>query len=82
MDYNAALLVLAKAQLFVSAIACFDSKWGLPCFIFYSKIFQLLCKVWCGCYLAGPEALGYSELECEFLFRWFVMGGVLDNDEI
>jgi hypothetical protein len=82
MDYNAALCGVTRAYLFLSAVSKLDSTWGLPCFIFYGRIFQLLSRVWCGCYIAGIGELGYSELECSFLFRWFMLGGVLDNDEI
>lgn len=82
MDYNAALCGVTSAYLFFSAFTKPDAKWGLPCFIFYNRVFQLLVKIWCGCYIAGAEILGYSELECQFLFRWFMLGGVLDNNEI
>jgi hypothetical protein len=54
-----------------------------PCFIYYNRVFQLLTKVWSGCYyLAAPRALGFSQLKCEFLFRWFLLGRVLDDDEL
>jgi hypothetical protein len=42
----------------------------------------MLVKVWSGCYEAAIDALGFSKLECEFYFRWFLFGGVLDNEEI
>jgi hypothetical protein len=82
MDYNAALCGVISAYLFFSAFVRRDAKWRLPCFIFYTRIFQLLVKVWCDCYIAGAEVLGYSQLECEFLFRWSMLGGVLNDDEI
>lgn len=82
MADNAVLWETIRAYLYVSAIAKFDSSFGLPCFIFYSRTFQLLLKVWAGCYEAAISALGFSEFECLFFFRWFMFGAVLDNDEI
>jgi hypothetical protein len=82
MESNAALLAAIKAELYMSAIAKFDRKFGLPCFIFYSRVFQVVAKVWAGCYEAAIDALGFCDLECSFLFRWFIFGGALDNDEI
>jgi hypothetical protein len=64
MDYNAALCGVTGAYLFFSAFTKPDAKWGSPCFIFYNRVFRLLVKIWCGCYIAGSEILGYSELEC------------------
>jgi hypothetical protein len=81
MDYNAALWGVNRTYFYLSAIGKLDSESGLPCFIYYSRIFQFLIKVWCGCYdVAGH--VGLYQLECDFLFRWFLLGGVLDNDEI
>jgi hypothetical protein len=83
MDYNAAIVGVTVAYLYESAIAKLDSSIGFPCFIYYNRVFQLLTKVWNGCYyLAASRALGFSQLECEFLFRWFLLGGVLDDDEL
>jgi hypothetical protein len=45
-------------------------------------IFQVILKVWCGCYTGVAGQLGFSDLECDFLFRWFLTGGVLDDDEV
>jgi hypothetical protein len=81
MDYNAALSKVTEAYLFISAFTKLDSKIGLPCFLYYNTTFQLVLKVWCGCYDRAEE-FGFSENECSFLFRWFLFGGVLDNDEI
>jgi hypothetical protein len=84
MDQNIVEAVVVRvvvAYLYVQAIASLKNPYGLPCFIYYSSVFQLLNKVWCGCYQAA-YAFGYSELECDFLFRWFILGGVLDSDEI
>jgi hypothetical protein len=69
------------AYLYVQAVASLDIPYGLPCFIYYSRVFQLSNKVWCRCYRAA-YAFGYSKLECKFLFRWFILGGVLDGEEI
>jgi hypothetical protein len=81
MDDNAVLATVVEAYLYVSAIASLESPYGLPCFIHYSRVFELLNKVWSGCYETA-YAFGCSQLECDFYFRWFLLGGVLDNDEI
>jgi hypothetical protein len=56
-------------------------KFGLPCFIYYSNIFQLLVKIWAS-YYNCTDYFGFSEDECGFYSRWFLLGGVLDPDEI
>jgi hypothetical protein len=81
MDFNAALGGLLKAHLYFSALYSLDAKFGLPCFVYYSTTFQLLVKVWAGCY-GLEDYFNFSENECEFLFRWFLLGGILDPDEI
>jgi hypothetical protein len=81
MDYNAALSRVTEAYLVISAFTKVDSRIGLPCFLYCNTTFRLTLKVWCGCYNLAEE-FGFSELECSFLFRWFLLGGVLDNDEI
>jgi hypothetical protein len=80
MDYKGALGRFAACQLDLATIAKKDPFLGLPCFIFYSRVFQLILRIWCGCYGAAG-AFGISEIECDFLYRWFLGGGVIDNDE-
>jgi hypothetical protein len=75
-EHRLVLTIIISAALFGT-----DNLLGLPHFIFYSPVIQLLFKVWVGCYnTANPFRI--SEDECSFLFRWFLLGGVLDNDEI
>jgi hypothetical protein len=68
--------ILVQAAVFET-----DPQLGLPNFIFHGREIQLLLKVWCGCYDTA-SAFGISENECSFLFRWFLLGGVLDNEEV
>jgi hypothetical protein len=80
-DYlNETLARFAVSQLVLATITEKDHFLGLPCFIFHSRVFQLIVRIWCGCYEAAGR-FGLSEIECDFLFRWFLLGGVLDNDE-
>jgi hypothetical protein len=81
MDFNVAACMFLVTQFALGTITELDQFNGLPCWIFYSGIFQLLIKVWSGCYGVAKE-FDFSELECEFYFRWFLLGGVLDDDEI
>jgi hypothetical protein len=69
-------------QLVLAAVLEPDALLGLPCFVFYSREFQLLFRVWAGCYNGLANQFGISQNECEFLFRWFQQGGVLDDEEI
>jgi hypothetical protein len=82
MDFNAAACNFLITQLVLGALTERDRVFGLPCFIFYGRVFQLLLKVWCGCYTGIACQLGFSDIECDFLFRYFQSGGVLDDDEI
>jgi hypothetical protein len=81
MDFDAALGAILKTHLYFSALWSLDFKFGLPCFIYYRTTFQLLVKVWAGCY-GLEDYFGFSVDECGFLFRWFLLGGVLDPDEL
>jgi hypothetical protein len=81
MDYNAAACTFLVTQLVLGTITEKDPFVHLPCFILYGRIFQLIFNVWCGAYMVAEE-LSFSELECDFLFRWFLLGGVLDDEEI
>lgn len=58
-----------------------DRVVGLPCCLFYSRVFQLLWRIWLRCYDIAEE-VGLNPNECGFYFRWFQQGGVLDNDEL
>jgi hypothetical protein len=91
MDYEGALIRYAEwlnellvrfavSQLALATITEKDPLLGLPYFICYGRVFQLIVRIWSGCYAAAGR-FGLSELECDFLFRWFLLGGVLDNDE-
>jgi hypothetical protein len=82
MDFNAAACTFLVTQFALGALTERDRTFGLPCFIFYDRVFQLILKVWCGCYTGVAREFGFSDLECDFLFRWFQTGGVLDDDEI
>jgi hypothetical protein len=82
MDLNVAACTFLVTQFALEALIERDRVFGLPCFIFYNRIFQVILKVWCGCYTGIASQLGFSDLECDFLFRWFLTGGVLDDDEI
>jgi hypothetical protein len=77
---NEALAKFAVSQLVLATMSEKDRFLGLPCFVFYSRVFQLIVRIWCGCYGAAGR-FGLSEIECDFLYRWFLLGGVLDNDE-
>jgi hypothetical protein len=81
MDYSGALNRFVFCQLVLATITELDPFVGLPCFIFYSRVFQLILRVWSGCYREAIRAYRLDENECTFLFRWFLLGGVLDNDE-
>jgi hypothetical protein len=76
VDYlNEQLVRFADLQLVLATIAEKDCFIRLPCFIYYSLVFQLFVKVWCGCFGAARR-FEFSDLECDFLFRWFLLGGV------
>jgi hypothetical protein len=81
MDIDAALIRFVAYQIILASMYEFDSTWRLPCFIFYSRAFQLLFRVWIGCYNVAEE-VGLIQAECDFLFRWFLLGGVLDDKEV
>jgi hypothetical protein len=81
VDLNAVACSFLVTQFAIGAITEFDSFVGIPCFLFYKGVFQLMLKVWCGAYGVASE-FGFSDLECDFLFRWFLSGGVLDDEEI
>lgn len=81
MDIDAAITRFVVYQLILASVYEFDPIWRLPCFIFYSRVFQLLFRVWIGCYDVADE-VGLFKAECEFLFRWFLLGGVLDDEEV
>jgi hypothetical protein len=81
MDIDAALTRFIAYRLILASVYEFDSTWRLPCFIFYSRVFQLLFSVWIDCYNVAAE-VGLIKKECEFLFRWFLFGGVLDDEEV
>jgi hypothetical protein len=81
IDLKAAACSFLLTQFVIGAITEPDAFVGLPCFLFYNRIFQLMLKVWSGCYGVAGE-FGLTDLECEFIFRWFLLGGVLDNDGI
>jgi hypothetical protein len=81
IDLNAAACTFLVTQFAIGAFTEFDPFIGLPCFIFYNRVFQLFLKVWSGCYGVARE-FTLSDLECDFFFRWFLLGGVLDDDEI
>lgn len=81
LDLNAAACTFLVTQFAVGAITEFNSFVGLPCFLFYNRVFQLMLSVWSGCYGVASE-FGLTDLECDFLFRWFLLGGVLDDEEI
>jgi hypothetical protein len=82
MDLNVAACTFVVTQFTLGAFTELDRVFGLPCFIFYNRIFQLIPKVWCGCYTGIASQLGFSDIECDFLFRWFLLGGVLYDDKI
>jgi hypothetical protein len=46
MDYNAAACTFLVTQLVLGTVSERDPFLGLPCFIFYSRIFQLILRVW------------------------------------
>jgi hypothetical protein len=81
MNLNAAACTFLVTQFVIGAITEFDPFIGLLCFLFYNRVFQLLLSVWSGCYGVAGE-FGLSDMGCEFLFRWFLLGGVRDDDEI
>jgi hypothetical protein len=71
----------AALQIVLAIVTEKDPFIGLPCFIFYSRVIQLIVRTfWCGCYGVARE-FKLSEIECDFLYRWFLLGGILDNDE-
>jgi hypothetical protein len=81
INLNAAACTFLITQFAIGAITEFDPFVGLPCFLFYNRVFQLILRVWSGCYEVARE-FAISDLECDFLFRWFLLGGVLDDEEI
>lgn len=80
MAIEAALGRIAACQLALASLVTPDPYLGLPCFIYYSRVFQLIIRIWCGCDRKAG-LFGISEIECDFLYRWFMTGGVIDNDE-
>jgi hypothetical protein len=80
MDIGAALGRIDACQLALASLVTPDPYLDLPCFIYYSRVFQLIIRIWCECY--GKAGLfEISKIECDFLYCWFLTGGVIDNDE-
>jgi uncharacterized membrane protein len=64
VDLNAAACAFLVTQFVIGAITEFDPYVGLPCFLFYNRVFQLILKVWSACYGVARE-FALSDLECE-----------------
>jgi hypothetical protein len=64
---NEALVTFAVSQLVLATITEKDPFLGLPCFIFYGRVFQLILRVWSGCFGAARR-FGLNKIECDFLF--------------